>query len=58
MCLDLRGTEVILGQGDVCIQRGTIHNWNNRGLVPVVMAFALIDAKPAMPGGKHLPAHG
>ncbi len=58
MTMDLDGTEVILRQGDVCIQRGTVHNWINHGPGPCVMAFVLIDARPAMPGGKPLPAHG
>ena len=32
--------------GDVLVQRGTIHNWNNRGTVPCVVAFVLVAAKP------------
>jgi len=36
--------------GDVLIQRGTIHNWVNRGTVPCVIAFILIQAKPIRPG--------
>src|SRR4029077_3652112 len=35
-----------LKAGDVLVQRGTIHNWINRGTQPCVMAFILIDAKP------------
>ena len=58
MTMDLDGTEVVLKQGDICVQRGTIHNWINRGTVPVVMAFVLIDAKPATRGGKTLHAEG
>jgi len=34
--------EVHLKAGDVVIQRGTIHNWVNRGIEPCVMAFILI----------------
>ncbi len=34
--------EVHLRAGDVVIQRGTIHNWSNRGKEPCVMAFILI----------------
>ena len=37
---------VHLKAGDVLVQRGTIHNWVNRGTRPCVMAFILIDAKP------------
>lgn len=34
--------EVHLKTGDVVIQRSTIHNWENRGTEPCVMAFILI----------------
>jgi quercetin dioxygenase-like cupin family protein len=40
--------EVHLKAGDVVVQRGTIHNWVNRGSQPCVMAFVLI----ATEGGK------
>jgi quercetin dioxygenase-like cupin family protein len=52
------GTEVHLRAGDVLVQRGTIHNWINRGTAPCVMAFTLIDAKPVEVGGKMLHATG
>jgi mannose-6-phosphate isomerase-like protein (cupin superfamily) len=41
------GEAVHLKSGDVMIQRGTIHTWVNRGSVPAVTAFILIDAKPS-----------
>jgi quercetin dioxygenase-like cupin family protein len=53
-----KGSEVHLKAGDVLVQRGTVHNWINRGKVPCVIAFALIDAKPAIAGGKTLGAFG
>jgi quercetin dioxygenase-like cupin family protein len=53
-----KGTEVHLEAGDVLVQRGTVHCWVNRGKVPCVMAFVLVDAKPAMAGGKTLNAFG
>jgi quercetin dioxygenase-like cupin family protein len=53
-----KGSEVHLKAGDVLVQRGTVHNWINRGKVPCVIAFALIDAKPAAAGGKVLSAFG
>lgn len=56
--MDLDGTEVHLKAGDVLVQRGTIHNWINRGTEPCVIAFALIDAKPVTAGGKVLNAVG
>jgi quercetin dioxygenase-like cupin family protein len=56
--MDLDGTELVLKQGDVLVQRGTIHNWVNRGVVPCVIAFVLVGAKPARPGGKALEAVG
>lgn len=34
--------EVHLKTGDVVIQRRTIHNWENRGTAPCLMAFILI----------------
>jgi mannose-6-phosphate isomerase-like protein (cupin superfamily) len=49
---------VHLKAGDVLVQRGTIHNWVNKGTAPCVIAFILIAAKPATAGGKTLPAHG
>jgi mannose-6-phosphate isomerase-like protein (cupin superfamily) len=49
---------VHLKAGDVLVQRGTIHNWVNRGTEPCVIAFVLIAAKPATAGGKVLPAQG
>ncbi len=56
--MDLDGTEVHLKAGDVIVQRGTIHNWINRGSEPCVIAFVLIDARPATAGGKVLNAVG
>ena len=53
-----KGTEVHLKAGDVLVQRGTVHCWVNRGKVPCVMAFVLVDAKPAVAGGKTLNAFG
>ena len=56
--MELDGTFVHLKAGDVLVQRGTIHNWFNRGTEPCVMAFVLIDAKPVESGGKVLHAQG
>lgn len=56
MALDT-GT-VHLKAGDVLVQRGTIHNWVNKGEVPCVIAFTLVAAKPVSAGGKTLPAQG
>jgi len=44
--------------GDVIVQRGTIHNWINRGSAPCVIAFVLIAAYPVTRGGKTLEAMG
>jgi quercetin dioxygenase-like cupin family protein len=49
---------VHLKAGDVLVQRGTIHNWVNKGTAPCVIAFALISAKPVTAGGKTLHAQG
>jgi len=56
--MQLDGSEVHLRAGDVLVQRGTIHNWVNRGREPCVIAFALVDAKPVTVGGKTLHAEG
>lgn len=56
--MDLDGTTVHLKAGDVLVQRGTIHNWINKGNEPCVIAFTLISAKPVVAGGKTLSAQG
>jgi mannose-6-phosphate isomerase-like protein (cupin superfamily) len=56
--MEIDGTTVHLRQGDVLVQRGTIHNWNNRGTVPCVIAFVLIAAKPVERAGTALGAVG
>src|SRR5207249_5969713 len=56
--MQLDGTEVHLRAGDVLVQRGTIHNWVNRGTQPCVIAFVLIAAKPVERDGKALHALG
>src|SRR6267154_2578161 len=38
------GATVHLTQGDVVVQRGTMHAWVNNGTQPCVFAFVLIDA--------------
>lgn len=50
--------EVYLKQGDVMVQRGTIHNWINRGSEVCILAVILIDADPVQAGGKVLNPHG
>ena len=40
--LQLEEEEVFLKAGDVVVQRGTIHSWQNRGKEPCVVAFILI----------------
>jgi quercetin dioxygenase-like cupin family protein len=52
------GAIVHVKAGDVIVQRGTIHNWLNKGSEPCVIAFILIDAKPVEAGGKTLNAVG
>ncbi len=56
--MELDNSEVHLKAGDVLVQRGTIHNWVNRGKEPCVIAFILIAAKPVEAGGKVLRAEG
>jgi quercetin dioxygenase-like cupin family protein len=52
------GKSVHLKAGDVLVQRGTIHNWVNKGTAPCVIAFVLVAAKPVTAGGKVLNAVG
>jgi quercetin dioxygenase-like cupin family protein len=56
--MEIEDSVVHLTAGDVLVQRGTIHNWVNRGTQPCVMAFVLVDAKPVEVGGKILNAVG
>ena len=56
--MELDDSLVHLKAGDVMVQRGTIHNWVNRGTAPCVLAVVLIDAKPVEAGGKVLNAVG
>jgi mannose-6-phosphate isomerase-like protein (cupin superfamily) len=52
------GVMVTLKAGDVLVQRGTIHNWVNRGKDVCIVAFVLISAKPVTAAGKPLHAVG
>ena len=46
------GQIVTMKRGDVCIQRGTLHQWRNSGKTWNRMLFILIDALPLEVGGK------
>jgi quercetin dioxygenase-like cupin family protein len=52
------GVTAKLKAGDVLVQRGTIHNWVNRGSEVCVIAFVLVSAKPVTAAGKRLAAIG
>jgi quercetin dioxygenase-like cupin family protein len=56
--MELDNETVRLNEGDVLVQRGTIHNWVNNGTEPCVIVFALIGARPATVNGTPLPAVG
>jgi len=56
--MELDDSVVHLKAGDVLVQRGTIHNWVNRGTEPCVIAFVLIAAEPVRRGDKVLGATG
>jgi quercetin dioxygenase-like cupin family protein len=56
--MDIDGHNVHLKQGDVLVQRGTIHNWVNNGTEACVIAFVLIAAKPIDLNQQTLHAHG
>ena len=51
------GKLVRVKQGDIVVQRGTMHAWVNTGTQPCVFAFVLIDANPAKAGGQALLTH-
>lgn len=46
------GVETLMKEGDVLIQRGTLHSWSNRSDKPCVILFVLCDAKE-IPGLSH-----
>ncbi|MDH5748463.1 MAG: cupin domain-containing protein [Rhodospirillales bacterium] len=54
MLLD-NGNEVQMQEGDVMVQRGTWHGWENRSSQPCQIGFVLISAKPP---SKHLHPDG
>ena len=56
--MEMDGGSVHLQAGDVLVQRGTIHNWINRGSEPCLVAFVLIAAHPVQRGGQTLHAMG
>jgi len=56
--MEIEDAIVHLKAGDVLVQRGTIHNWVNRGTTPCVIAVILIDAKPVEVDGRVLNAVG
>ncbi|HEY3845836.1 MAG TPA: cupin domain-containing protein [Acetobacteraceae bacterium] len=51
------GATVHLTQGDIVVQRGTMHAWVNNGTQPCVFAFVLIDAEPVSAAGQSLRTH-
>ena len=51
------GKTVRMKPGDICVQRGTMHAWVNRGSEPAVFAFVLIDANPVEMAGQKLATH-
>jgi quercetin dioxygenase-like cupin family protein len=56
--MELDDSVVHLEAGDVMVQRGTIHNWVNRGTAACTLAVILIAAKSVEAGGKVLHAIG
>ncbi len=56
--MEIDGASVHLCAGDVLVQRGTIHNWINRGSEPCVIAFVLLAAEPVERAGRVLSASG
>jgi len=56
--IELDGETVQVRAGDVLVQRGTVHNWVNRGVEPCVIAFVLVAARPVERNGRKLNAVG
>ena len=56
--MEMDGGSMHLRQGDVVVQRGTIHNWINRGDKACVIAFVLVAARPVERQGRVLHAMG
>jgi quercetin dioxygenase-like cupin family protein len=55
--LELDGGKLTrIRQGDVIVQRGTIHAWINPGPTTCRIAFILLGAKPATVNGRPLPS--
>ena len=51
------GKMVHMTQGDIVVQRGTMHAWVNNSSAPCVFAFILIDADPVEAAGQQLTTH-
>ncbi len=52
------GLEVLMRQGDIVMQRGTIHGWINKSTEPATIAFVLIGARTLVFDGNELePTH-
>jgi quercetin dioxygenase-like cupin family protein len=52
------GREVHLKAGDVMVQRGTVHNWVNRGTESCVCSLVIMAAAPITIGGETLTPYG
>jgi quercetin dioxygenase-like cupin family protein len=52
------GEEIHLKAGDVMVQRGTVHNWINRGTSSCVLAIVLVHAHSVVAGDKTLTPFG
>ena len=52
------GEEVVLNAGDVLVQRGTVHNWVNKGTEICRVAFVIISSEAVDTGNGQLHAHG
>ncbi|KAH8689531.1 hypothetical protein BGW36DRAFT_391015 [Talaromyces proteolyticus] len=58
ICYLDNGVELSLKRGDVCVQRGTIHGWENRTDKPARIYFVLTAADPVNVNGKLLTTAG
>lgn len=49
------GSKTVIGPGDICIQRGTMHLWRTVGDEPCRIVFVLTEAAPYYHNGTALP---
>ncbi|KAK4891550.1 hypothetical protein LTR27_009881 [Elasticomyces elasticus] len=57
-CILDDNVQIDMAEGDVCVQRGTVHGWTNGSAEPARVFFVLSAANPVTAGGQTLQATG